>query len=113
MSGMVPRILAALSLASIFIALPASAQEIVRIRGTIERIAGPVYVIKRRDGTALKLTLTDNPLYVAIAPSTVADIKPGMCVGSAGMMQPDRPQKAIYPHTFPQSYPPPGPAHSL
>ena len=103
MSGMVPRILAALSLASIFIALPASAQEIVRIRGTIERIEGPVYVIKSRDGTELKLTLTDNPLYVAIAPSTVADIKPGMFVGSAGMMQPDGTQKAIEVHIFPES----------
>ena len=85
------------------LALPASAQEITRIRGTIERIEGPVYVIKSRDGTELKLTLTDNPLYVAIAPSTMADIKPGMFVGSAGMMQPDGTQKAIEVHIFPES----------
>jgi hypothetical protein len=103
MSGMIPRILAALSLASICIAMPASAQEIVRIRGTIERIEGPVYVIKSRDGVELKLTLTDNPLYVAIAPSTMADIKPGMFVGSAGMMQPDGTQKAIEIHIFPEA----------
>jgi hypothetical protein len=85
------------------IALPASAQEIVRIRGTIERIDGPAYVIKSRDGTELKLTLTDNPLYVAIAPSTMADIKPGMFVGSAGMMEADGTQKAIEVHIFPES----------
>ncbi|TMJ53727.1 MAG: hypothetical protein E6G85_08180 [Alphaproteobacteria bacterium] len=82
---------------------PASAQEIVRIRGTIERIDGPAYVIKSRDGSELKLTLTDNPLYVAISPSTMADIKPGMFVGSAGMMQPDGTQKAIEVHIFPES----------
>src|SRR5205807_7495199 len=56
-----------------------------------------------RDGTELMLTLTDNPLYVAIAPSTMADIKPGMFVGSAGMMQTDGTQKAIEVHIFPES----------
>jgi hypothetical protein len=103
MFSIVTRVLAALSLASVCIALPASAQELVRIRGTIERIDGPIYVIKNRDGAELKLTLTDNPLYVAIAPSTMADIKPGMFVGSAGMMQPDGTQKAIEVHIFPES----------
>ena len=103
MSGKPKLTLAALSLALICIALPASAQEITRIRGTIERIEGPVYVIKSREGAELKLTLTDNPLYVAIAPATMADIKPGMFVGSAGMMQPDGTQKAIEVHIFPES----------
>ena len=100
MHGTILRTLAALCFASIGLALPASAQEIVRIRGTVEKIDGPVYVIKSRDGTELKLTLTDNPLYVAIAPSTMADIKPGMFVGSAG---PDGTQKAIEVHIFPES----------
>jgi len=104
MSSKIQRVLvAAASFALVCIALPASAQEIVRIRGTIERIDGPAYVIKSRDGAELKLTLTDNPLYVAIAPSTMADIKPGMFVGSAGMMQPDGTQKAIEVHIFPES----------
>ena len=103
MYGMTQRTLAALSFALICIALPASAQETVRIRGTIERIEGPVYVVKNRDGAELKLTVTDNPLFVAIAPSTMADIKPGMFVGSAGMIQPDGTQKAIEVHIFPES----------
>jgi len=95
--------LAAIGIASICLALPASAQETVRIRGTIERIEGPVYVVKNRDGAELKLTVTDNPLFVAIAPSTMADIKQGMFVGSAGTMQPDGTQKAIEVHIFPES----------
>jgi hypothetical protein len=103
MSGMIQRTLAALSFASICIALPASAQEYVRIRGTIERIEGPVYVVKNRDGAELKLTMTDNPLFVAIVKSTMADIKPGMFVGSTGMSQPDGSQKAIEVHIFPES----------
>jgi hypothetical protein len=104
MSGTTQRTLAALGLALICIALPASAaDDTVRIRGTIERVEGPVYVVKNRDGAELKLTVTDNPLFVAIAPSTMADIKPGMFVGSAGTMQPDGTQKAIEVHIFPES----------
>jgi hypothetical protein len=104
MSSMVPRALTVVSFALACIALPASAaDDTVRIRGTIERVEGPVYVVKNRDGAELKLTVTDNPLFVAIAPSTMADIKPGMFVGSAGTMQPDGTQKAIEVHIFPES----------
>ena len=102
MSGTIQRMFAA-SFALICIILPASAQETVRIRGTIERIEGPVYVVKNCDGAELKLTLTDNPLFVAIVPAKMSDIKPGMFVGSAGMMQPDGSQKAIEVHIFPES----------
>jgi len=104
MSGMVQRALATISFALICIATPASAaDDTVRIRGTIESVEGPVYVVKNRDGAELKLTVTDNPLFVAISPSTMADIKPGMFVGSAGMMQADGTQKAIEVHIFPES----------
>jgi hypothetical protein len=104
MSGMVQRALATVSFALICIAAPASsADDTVRIRGTIENVEGPVYVVKNRDGAELKLTVTDNPLFVAISPSTMADIKPGMFVGSAGMMQADGTQKAIEVHIFPES----------
>src|SRR3954471_24387668 len=102
MSGIVMRAFAIMSLTSC-LALPASAEETVRVRGTIERIEGPVYVVKSRDGAELKLTVTDNPLYVAIAPATMADVKTGMFVGSAGMMQNDGTQKAIEVHIFPES----------
>ncbi len=108
MSGMISRILisrtlAAASFALVSIALPASAQETVRIRGMIESIDGPVFVVKNRDGAELKLTVTDKPLFVAIVKATMADIKPGMFVGSTGVTQPDGSQKAIEVHIFPES----------
>ena len=83
--------------------LQVSAQDTVRIRGTVERIEGPVFVVKKREGSEVKLTVTDNPLFVAIVPSKMSDIKPGMFVGSAGMMQEDGTQKAIEVHIFPES----------
>ena len=103
MSTLFRRALAAASFALICVALPASAQETVRIRGTIEKADGGVYTVKNRDGAEMKLTVTDNPLFVAIAPATMADIKQGMFVGSAGTMMPDGTQKAIEVHIFPES----------
>jgi|SRR5579871_3789624 len=97
------RMFAASSFALLSFALPATAQDTMRIRGTIERIEGPVFLVKSRDGSELKLTVTDNPLFVAIVPGKMSDIKPGMYVGSAGMMQEDGTQKAIEVHIFPES----------
>jgi hypothetical protein len=98
-----PTLYAFAAAALICAAVPASAQDTVRIRATIERIDGPVFVIKTRDGAEEKLTVTDNPLLVGVVKSTMADIKPGMFVGSTGMMQADGTQKAIEVHIFPES----------
>jgi hypothetical protein len=103
MQNLTRHALAAASLALICAVAPASAQETIRIRGTIERVEGPIFVVKNRDGAELKLTVTDNPLFIAIVKSTMADIKPGMFVGSTGMTQPDGSQKAIEVHIFPES----------
>ena len=97
------RVLAALGFGVFSFALPASAQDAMRIRGIVERIEGPVFVVKTRGGSEVKLTVTDSPLYVVIVPGKMSDIKPGMFVGSAGMMQEDGSQKAIEVHIFPES----------
>jgi hypothetical protein len=97
------RMLAAAILVTTCVALPASAQETLRIRGTIESVDGAAYVVKNRDGAQVKLTVTDPQLYVAIVKSTMADIKPGQFVGATGTTQPDGSQKAIEVHIFPES----------
>src|ERR1700744_86346 len=111
MSNTLQRMLAAASFALVCTVLPASAQETVRIRGTIEKVDGDVYVVKNRDGAEMKVGMTDKPLFVAIVKSTMADIKPGMFVGSTGMTQPDGSQKAIEVHIFPVSMRGPGGSH--
>jgi hypothetical protein len=103
MRRMIKHTLAVTGLALMCAASSAQAQETVRIRGTIESVDGPVYLVKNRDGAEVKLTISDPGLYVAIVKSTMADIKPGMFVGSAGTMQPDGSQKAIEVHIFPES----------
>src|ERR1700744_4869405 len=103
MSNTLQRMLAAASFTLVCTVLPASAQETVRIRGTIESVAGDGYVVKNRDGAEYKVVVTDPGLYVAIVKSTMADIKPGMFVGATGVTQPDGSQKAIEVHIFPES----------
>jgi hypothetical protein len=103
MSSTLQRTLAAAMFVATCFILPASAQETLRIRGTIEKVDGAVYVVKNRDGAEVKLTVTDPHLYVAIVKASMADIKPGQFVGATGMTQPDGSQKAIEVHIFPES----------
>ena len=77
------RTLAALSLVLVWFAPPALAEDTVRVRGTVERIDGPIFVVKTREGSEVKLTVTDNPLFVVIVPSKMSDIKkPSKCIFS-------------------------------
>ena len=75
----------------------------MRVRGTVERIEGPVYIVKTRDGSEVKLDRTRTIRCLSRSSRHMRDIKPGMYVGSAGMMQEDGTQKAIEVHIFPES----------
>lgn len=82
----------------------ANAQESpVRVRGTIDRIEGDVYIVKARNGAELKIKLPDNVLVVALSKASLADIKQGSYVGVAGMPQADGSQKALEVHIFPEA----------
>jgi len=97
------RLIAAAAFAMTFAASAASAQDTVRVRGAIERVDGPTYVIKTRDGGEAKVTLADNALVVGIVKASVADIKQGSFVGVTGMPQADGSQRAIEVHIFPEA----------
>src|ERR1700730_6861461 len=43
----------------------------VRVRGTIERTEGPVFVVKSRDGTELKILLADNAVAVGVVKASI------------------------------------------
>src|SRR6185437_9310894 len=77
MVGTFLRALAVSGFAIASLTLAASAQDTVRVRGAVERIDGPVYVVNTRVGSEVKLTtVADNPLFVAIVPAKMSDIKP-------------------------------------
>src|SRR5262245_19777046 len=68
---------------------------LVRVRGTIERVDGPVYVVKARDGTEVRLTLADKPSIAALVKASLSDIKQGSFVGVTSMPQADGSMSAL------------------
>jgi hypothetical protein len=81
----------------------ANAQGTVRLRGTVDRIEGSMYVIKLSDGAEAKVAPTEKALFVAIVKASLSDIKQGSFVGTTGMPQADGSQKAIEVHIFPEA----------
>lgn len=81
----------------------ASAQETVRIRGTIEKVDGPNLTIKSRDGKDLAVKLSDKARVMAMVKASLADVKPGSYIGVTAMPQPDGSQRAIAIHIFLES----------
>jgi hypothetical protein len=72
----------------------ASAQDTVRVRGTIERIDGSTYVVKARDGAELKVALADNPQIAGVVKASLSDIKQGSFVGVTAMPKADGSQSS-------------------
>ena len=91
--------------ATILAAPMAWAQEAppVRLRGTIERIDGAVYVVKARDGNELKVTLSEKPQIAGIVKASLSDIKQGSFVGVTAMPKADGSLSALELHIFPES----------
>jgi hypothetical protein len=83
----------------------ASAQQppTVRIRGTIEAFDGAMLTVKSRDGTDVKVKVTDNVAVTGVKKIEKSEIKPGSYIGVTGMPQPDGSQKAVAIHVFPDA----------
>ena len=104
MSQPAKRVLATIGLLFLFAAPMASAQDApVRVRGTIDRVEGEVYVVKARGGGELKVTLAEKATVVALIKASLADIKQGSYIGVTGMPQPDGSQRAVEVHIFPEA----------
>ena len=82
---------------------PVWAQETRRVRATIEKVEGSMLSVKTRDGEDLKITLADKPVFMAIIPATLADLKPGTFVGSGATPGPDGSLVAMEVHIFPEA----------
>jgi hypothetical protein len=81
----------------------ALAQDTVRVRGTIERVDGPTYVVKARDGAELKVTLADNAQIAGVVKASLSDVKQGSFVGVTAMPRADGSQSALEVHIFPEA----------
>ena len=104
-SSLRPRLLAAsLGLAALF-ATEVWAQQppTVRIRGNIEAVDGPTLSIKSREGTDMKVRVTDNVAVFGVAKTQLSEIKEGSYIGVTAMPEPDGTQKAVAVHIFPEN----------
>ena len=104
-----PRISAVIALLAIVSALAteAFAQQpptpTVRIRGAIEAVDGNVLAIKTREGTDVKVKMTDNVAVFAVVKTDLSEIKQGSYIGVTAMPEPDGIQRAIAVHIFPEN----------
>ncbi len=100
-----PRLLVASIAAISVLAASAWAQQAptVRIRGTIEAVDGNVLSIKSRDGSDVKVRMTDNVAVFAVVKTELSEIKEGSYIGVTAMPEPDGVQKAIAVHIFPEN----------
>ncbi|MGH6739872.1 MAG: hypothetical protein ACREDY_12735 [Bradyrhizobium sp.] len=105
LTSLLPRLLVASIAATSIFATSAFAQQApsVRIRGTIEAVDGNVLGIKTREGTDVKVRMTDNVAVFAVVKTELSQIKEGSYIGVTAMPQPDGVQKAIAVHIFPEN----------
>jgi hypothetical protein len=75
----------------------------VRIRGTIDAVDGNTLSIKTREGSDVKVKMTDNVAVFAVVKTQLSEIKEGSYIGVTGLPEPDGTQKAIAVHIFPEN----------
>jgi hypothetical protein len=74
-----------------------------RIRGTIEAVDGPLLTIKTREGSDVKVRMTDNVAVFGVIKTSLSEIKEGSYIGVSAMPEPDGTQKALAVHIFPEN----------
>jgi hypothetical protein len=104
-SSLMPRVLVASLTALSVLGSVAWAQQPppVRIRGTIEAVDGSLLSVKSREGTDMKVRMTDNVAVFGVANIAMSEIKPGSYIGVTAMPEPDGAQKAVAVHIFPEN----------
>jgi hypothetical protein len=100
-----PKVASVIALLALMFASAAWAQQppTVRVRGTIEAVDGSLLSVKSRDGTDLKVRVTDNVAVFGVAKTELSEIKEGSYIGVTAMPEPDGIQKAVAVHIFPES----------
>jgi hypothetical protein len=89
--------------AIVITASSASAQQNVRVRGTIESVDGPTFVLRAGEAGEMKVTLAEKAGVFGVTKGSLADIKPGSYIGVGAMPQADGSLRAIQVTIFAES----------
>ncbi|UQD72022.1 hypothetical protein JEY40_40500 [Bradyrhizobium japonicum] len=102
-SSWMPRLFVAVFAVTSMFSASAQQAPTVRIRGAIESVDGNTLGIKTREGSDVKVHMTDNVAVFAVVKTSLSEIKDGSYIGVTGMPEPDGTQKAIAVHIFPEN----------
>jgi len=83
----------------------ASAEELVRVRGTIEKFDGSNIMVRSREGIELKLVLRDNVLIGGVVKASLSDIKSDANVAITSRPRADSTLEAVELRIFPAGQP--------
>jgi hypothetical protein len=103
MSKLVSLIASLAIVSAVVTAASAQTPPTVRIRGAIEAVDGSILSIKSREGTDMKVRMTDNVAVFGVARTDLSEIKEGSYIGVTAVPEPDGVQKAVAVHIFPES----------
>jgi uncharacterized protein Veg len=81
----------------------AQTSPVIRIRGTITAYEGNMLTVKSNDGDSEKIALSGDLVVTPMLKASLADIKPGLFVGTAALPQSDGTLKAMEVHIFPEA----------
>jgi len=81
----------------------AVAQEMVRVRGTIDAFDGQMMKVTARDGNKLMIRVAEDARIAAVVGASLVDVKEGAYVGVAAMPQEDGNQRALEVLIFPEA----------
>ncbi|TXM65244.1 hypothetical protein FV218_21440 [Methylobacterium sp. WL69] len=85
------------------VATTARADDIVRYRGTLEKVDGSTLTIKPRTGDSITVQFSNDTKILAATTGQLADIKSESYIGTAAIPQPDGTQKALQVTVFSSS----------
>lgn len=81
----------------------ARADDVTRLRGTIETTDGMMVTIKPRTGEPVSVAIPDGVKVLAASTGKLSDVKPESYIGTAAIPQPDGTQKALQVTVFSSS----------
>jgi hypothetical protein len=84
-------------------AASAANAEPIRVRGAVVSLEGQKLVVHARDGKDVAIMLGDKFNTVGVVKASLADIKPGVFIGTASAPQPDGSLKGLEVLLFPEA----------
>jgi hypothetical protein len=81
----------------------ARAADVVRVRGEVVSLDGAILTVKPHGGANVAVHLADNWAVGGIVKASMADIKPGVFIGTAAVPQPGTSLRALEVVVFPEA----------